>query len=94
MGGAFFPFTTVTTLDISETFVGRVAPALQALARRESATEVFPALENIFLEGGPSPKPVYDAIGQFVAVRQLCGQPVAIHHRERGRYWHMRHEVY
>ena len=49
-----------------ETFVGHVAPALQALARRESATEVLPALENIFLEGWPSPKPVYDAIGQFV----------------------------
>ena len=84
----------MTTLDISETLVGRVAPALQALARRESATEVLPALENIFLEGRSSPKPVYDAIGQFIAVRQLCGQPVAIHHRERGRYWHMRHEVY
>ena len=49
-----------------ETFVGCVAPALQALARRESVTEVLPALENIFLEGWPSPKPIYDAIGQFV----------------------------
>ena len=49
-----------------ETFVRRVAPALQALARRESVTEVLLALENIFLEGWPSPKPVYSAIGQFV----------------------------
>jgi hypothetical protein len=90
----FRPFTTVTTLDISETFVGRVAPALKALARRESATEVMPALENIFLEGQQPPQSIYNAIGQFVAVRELCGQPVAIHHRERGRYWHMRDEVY
>ena len=90
----FRPFTTVTSLDISETFVGRVAPALQVLARRKSARDVLPALKNVFLEGQEPPEPVYDAIRQFAAVRQLSGQPVAIHHRDRGRYWHMRHEVY
>ena len=90
----FRPFITVTTLDISEKFVGRVAPALQVLARRESATDVLPALQNIFLEGQQPPGPIYDAIRQFAAVRQRSGQPVAIHHRERGRYWHMRDEVY
>jgi len=90
----FLPFTTVTTLDISETFIGRVAPSLQVLAPRGGTTDVFPALENIFLEGQQPPEPIYDAIRQFVAVRQLSGHPVAIHHRERGRYWHMRDEVY
>lgn len=90
----FRPFNIVTTLDISETFVGRVAPALQVLAQRETAKDVLSALQNIFLEGLQPPGPIYDAIRQFVAVRQLSGQPVAIHHRERGRYWHMRDEVY
>ena len=49
-----------------ETFVGCIAPALQALARRESTTEVLLARVNIFLDGWPSPKPIYNAIGQFV----------------------------
>ena len=92
--GLFRPFSTVTTLDISERFVGRVAPALQVLARRVSATDVLPALENIFLEGQQPPEPIYDAIRQFVAVRQRSGQLVTIHHRDRGRYWHIRDEVY
>ena len=90
----FRPFTTVTTLDISERFVERVAPSLRVLARRVSATDVFPALQNIFLEGQQPPEPIYDAIRQFAAVRQLSGRPVDIHHRDRGRYWHIRDEVY
>ncbi len=90
----FSPFTTVKTLDISETFVGRVAPALQVLADRERATEVLPALQNIFLEGHEPPRPIQEAIGKFVAMRRLSGHPVAIHHRERGRWWHMRGEIY
>jgi hypothetical protein len=90
----FHSFTTVTTLDISEKFVGCVAPALQVLARREKATDVLPALKDIFLEGQQplTPGPVYDAIRQFVALRRLSDE--AIHRRERGRYWHIRDEVY
>ena len=88
------PFDTVKTLEISETFVGRVAPALKILGRRERATEVLPVLQDIFLEGPEPPGPVLEAIGQFVAVRRLSGQPVAIHHRESRRWWHMRGEIY
>jgi hypothetical protein len=91
----FHPFNTVKTLDISETFVGRVVPALQVLAGKEmTATEVLPELQNIFLEGQQPSGPIQNAIGQFVAVRQLSGHPVAVHHRDRGRYWHMRAEDY
>jgi len=88
------PFETVKTLDISETFVGRVAPALKVLARRERATEVLPELQVIVLEGPQPPKPIQEAIGQFVDVRRVSGQPVAIHRRERIRLWHMRGEIY
>ena len=89
----FHPFTSVNTLDISETFVGRIAPALQVLASKERA-EVLPALQNIFLEGLQPPGLIQDAIGRFVAARQLSGHQVAVHHRDRGRWWHKRAEDY
>jgi len=88
------PFNTVKTLDISEMFIGRIAPALKVLARRERVTEVLPELQDIFLEGPQPPGPVQEAIGQFVAARRLSDRPVAIHHRERNRWWHMRGEIY
>jgi hypothetical protein len=91
----FKPFAMVKTLDISETFVGRVVPALQVLSGKERVeTEVLPALQNIFLEGVQPSGPIQDAIGQFADVRRLSGHPVAVHHRDRGRYWHMRAEDY
>jgi hypothetical protein len=88
----FLPFNTVKTLDISETFVGRVVPALQVLSGKDrEVTEVLPALQNVFLEGRQPSGDMKDAIGQFAAVRRL---PVAVHHRDRGRYWHKRTEDY
>jgi hypothetical protein len=91
----FHPFAMVKTLDISETFVGRVVPALQVLSGKERvAAEVLPALQNIFLEGVQPSGHIQDAIGEFAAVRRLSGHPVAVHHRDRGRWWHMRAEDY
>jgi len=88
------PFNSVKTLDISEAFVGRITPAIKILARRERATEALPVLQDIFLEVPQPPRPVQEAIGQFVAVRRLSGQPLAIHYRERRRWWHVRGEIY
>ena len=75
--GLLHPFTAVKNLYISEKFALRIGPALQELVEGR-ATEVLPALENIFLEGLESAGPVQEGIGQFVATRQVSGHPVTI----------------
>ena len=72
------PFTSVKDLDLSEASVPFIAPALQELSG-ERVTEVLPALQNLFT--GPMPSgPVKEAIGKFIAARQLSGCPVTVHH--------------
>jgi hypothetical protein len=78
-------FTSVKDLVISTDLVRVVAPALQQLAR-ESVTGVLPALQNIFLDDLHLPIPIQDAIGQFIAARQLSGHPVNVLRRD-GRTW-------
>jgi hypothetical protein len=78
----FRPFTSVKDLVLSTKMARLVAPAIGRLAA-DSATEVFPVLQNIFVEGLQSSEPVQEAIGRFAAVRQLSDQPVAVHHREK-----------
>ena len=58
------------------------APGLQQLVG-ESATDVLPALESIFLEELQPSGPIQEAFGQFLAARQLFGHPVAISHLDR-----------
>jgi hypothetical protein len=78
----FHPFTAVTDLYISSRFTPRIAFALQGLVGIR-ATEVLPALQTLFL-GAPLPsRPVQEAIGQFVATRQLAGHPIAVSRWER-----------
>ena len=48
----------------------------------ESATEVLPALESLYLEDLRPSGLVKEAIGPFVAARQLLGHPVAVSHWE------------
>jgi hypothetical protein len=65
--------------------------ALKQLAR-EGIIDVFSALQNIFLEGPQLSDPVKNAIGKFVAARQLSGRPVAVHHKRRPRReWQQMH---
>jgi len=78
------PFTAVKKLTLkSENTVRLVAPALQELAG-ERATEVLPALQDLFLdtEDWRPSGPVKEAIEQFIAARQLCGHPVTVHYWE------------
>ena len=75
----FRPFTAMKNLYISGKFVQCITTALQELVE-ERLMGVLPALENIFLEGFQSSRPVQEAIGQFVAARQLSGRPVATFH--------------
>ena len=48
----------------------------------EIATDVLPALESLCLEGLQPSEPLQEGIGQFVAVRQLAGHPVAISYQK------------
>jgi hypothetical protein len=75
-------FTSVKNLDLSEDSVPFVAPALQELSG-ERVTEVLTALENLFLEGPQPSGPIKEAIGKFIAARQLAGRPVTGCHRDR-----------
>jgi hypothetical protein len=74
------PFTSVKNLDLYKASVPFVAPALQELSG-ERVTEVLPALENLFLEGPQPSGSVKEAIGKFIAARQLAGCPVTVRHR-------------
>jgi hypothetical protein len=69
----FHPFTAVKNLYVSKNFVQCFALALQELV-----TDALPALASLFLEELQPPRPVGEAIEQFVAARQLLGHPVAI----------------
>ena len=71
------PFTAVKNLYLSEQFAPRMAPALQELTG-ERTTEVFPALQNLFLEGFQPSEPVHEDIARFISARQLINQPVVI----------------
>jgi hypothetical protein len=74
----FQPFTSVKNLYLSKDY----EPLLKKLVG-ERATEVFPTLENVFLERFWPSKPVRDATGrdatgQFIAARQLAGRPIVV----------------
>ncbi|KAH9981608.1 hypothetical protein BJV74DRAFT_952934 [Russula compacta] len=73
-----YPFAGVKNLYLGMGITLHVALALQELTE-EGATMMLPALQNLFLEGLLSSGPVQEAIGKFVAVRQLSGHPVAVH---------------
>jgi hypothetical protein len=73
----FRPFTAVKNLYVIKELTRRIAPALQELVG-ESVTGVLPVLESLSYEGLLPSGPVQEAIGQFVAARQLVDHPVAI----------------
>jgi hypothetical protein len=72
-------FTSVKNLDLYATSVPFIAPALQELSG-ERVTEVLPTLKNLFLQGPQPSGPVKEAIGKFIAARQLAGCPVTVRH--------------
>jgi hypothetical protein len=78
------PFIAAKNLYLSEEFTARIVPALQELVG-STATEVLPALQNIFLER-PSGH-VREGIRQFVATRQVTtgSRPISVSHWIRDR---------
>jgi hypothetical protein len=75
-------FSAVKCLYISCEFALRIAPALEDLDG-DSAKEVLPALQTIFLEENALSGTVWEAIGQFVAARLLVGHPISVSGWER-----------
>jgi hypothetical protein len=69
----FFP--AVGNLYLSERLAMSVAPALRELVGG-GVTEVLPALQNLFIENFQSSGLIKEAIGEFVAARELYGHPV------------------
>ena len=75
LGYFLYPFTAVKSLYL----IRELAPSFVRALLGERATEVLPALRNIFFEelqllSGPN----REVIGQFVAARQLINQPIAV----------------
>ena len=71
------PFMAVKNLYLSKNCASRIAPALQELVEGR-ATDVLPALQNIFLKGLESSGSVQESIGQFVDARQVANHPIGI----------------
>ena len=76
------PFTGVKDLYLSKEFAPRIAPSLQGLIGG-GTTEVLPVLQSLFLEELRLSGAVEEAIGKFVAARQLSNHPVTVSQRIR-----------
>jgi hypothetical protein len=75
-------FVAAQSLHISSGLVPPVARALPDLTV-QMATEVLPALQNLYLEGLEPSGPVHEAIRSFATARQLSHQPIVIQRWER-----------
>jgi hypothetical protein len=70
---------------LSEGLAVHVAPALQELTESRATEVLLPVLRNIFVRRLDSLGPVEEAIGQFVAERQLlCGHAIDVQCWARG----------
>jgi hypothetical protein len=69
------PFAAVKNLHLTKPLELSVMSALGELTE-----EVLPALQNIFLEELRLSEPLQEAIGHFVAARELSGHTVTFHH--------------
>ncbi|KAH9954659.1 hypothetical protein BC827DRAFT_1386711 [Russula dissimulans] len=75
------PFTALKNLYLTDGIARLFCGALQELPG-DRATEVLPALRNIFILGFSSLEAVQEAMEQFVAARQLSGHTVVVDHWE------------
>ena len=80
------PFTSVKNLHLSEEIARRIVPALQELIGVR-ATEVLPALEDIFLEEGQRSGPVQEGIQEVITVRQATNHPIAVSYRPKVAFY-------
>jgi hypothetical protein len=73
----FRPFTAVKVLYIPSRFTPCIVAALKELVGVR-VTEVLPALRSLFFGGQFLWGPDQEAMGQFIAARQVAGHPVAV----------------
>ena len=74
----FHPFAAVKSLYISYSFAPTIAYSLEELIG-ERVGEVLPALETLFIEESYLlEKEIKEAIGRFIAARQLAGRTIAV----------------
>jgi hypothetical protein len=83
----FHPFTTLKNLYIIKEYTETIVPALRELVEGGRVTNMLPALESLFLEEIPSSGPIQEAIGEFVAERELAGRPITVSLWERDPEW-------
>ena len=74
------PFIAVKDLHLSELVAPQIGRALEYLTAQR-VTKVLPALRNFYIR---SSEPVRELFEQFVTLRELSGQPVAIHYVRGG----------
>ena len=73
----FGVLSAMGNLYLSEALGMCVAPALQELVG-ERAREVLPALQNLYIENLQPSGLINEAIGEFIAARELCSHPVTV----------------
>jgi hypothetical protein len=64
-------------LYLSKEFAPCIVPALQELVGGRTPG-VLPVLQNVFLEGLQLSGPVQEAIGKFIAARQVTDHPIVV----------------
>ena len=80
------PFTSVKNLYLSEEIARRIVPALQELVGVR-ATELLPALQNIFLEEGQRSGPVQEGIQEVVSVRQATSHLIGVSYQPKLKFY-------
>jgi hypothetical protein len=78
----FYSFTAVEDLYLSKALAPCVVPALEELVGGRT-TEVFPNLQNIFVEELQESGPLQEGIEKFVAARQVPSHPIAVSRWDR-----------
>jgi len=69
--------SAVGNMYLSEALAMCLSPALRELVG-ERATEVLPALENLYIENLQPSGLIKEAIGEFAAARELSGHPITV----------------
>ena len=71
--------------DVKNLYLSRqIAPHIAQELTGERTTELFPALQNIFVEGFKPSEPIHEGIARFISARQLINRPVVISVWARG----------
>jgi hypothetical protein len=74
----FHPFTTLKNLYVIKEFAQNIAPPCKISSGKKGQMCYYPPWSVFFLEEIQLSGPIQEAIGQFVAARQLSGNPIAV----------------